>query len=150
MNVKDPIIETNVNPPVVPENEHDLSDIMVAGSKASEKTQDSGSKNECKDTRKSNKSSKKGQRKQTPQNEELQENLNLAKSYTSKLERKLLELENSNKILRSEMRVHETQHFTDSSSNVNNNNNNNISLFGNIGLQPKIQYMYIQNITYFE
>ena len=129
MNVKDPIIETNVNPPVVPEIEHDLSDIMVAGSKASGKTQNSGSKNECKDTGKSNKSSKKGQRKQTPQNEELQENLNLAKSYISKLERKLLELENSNKILRSEMRVHETQHFTDSASNVNNFQNSTHNRF---------------------
>ena len=64
---------------------------------------------DCKNTAITSKQSKKSGKKQTVANEKLQENLNFAKSYISKLERKLLELENSNKILRIDVDAQEPE-----------------------------------------
>lgn len=64
-------------------------------------------KSENQDAGKSLKQNKKNSKKQVVENEELQENLGLAKSYISKLERRILDLENSNRILRQDTKISE-------------------------------------------
>ena len=64
-------------------------------------------KSENQDAGKSLKQNKKLSKKQVADNEELQENLGLAKSYISKLERRILNLENSNRILRQDTKISE-------------------------------------------
>ena len=71
---------------VIEENETELSDPDLGNMKESKKTQSSDLKSKCKDTGKTNKQSKKVQKKRTIEYEELQENLNISKSYISKLE----------------------------------------------------------------
>ena len=100
-------------PIVIEENETELNDMVLGNMKENKKSQNIDLKAECKDTGKSNKPSKKVQKKRTIEYEELQENLNLSKSYISKLERKLLELENSNKILRSDVKVEAAVNISD-------------------------------------
>ena len=149
-------IQTHVDdnvPIVIEENETELNDMVLGNMKENKKSQNIDLKAECKDTGKSNKPSKKVQKKRTIEYEELQENLNLSISYISKLERKLLELENSNKILRSDAKAEAAVNISDTALRTVNGLNigQNPNTYSNSdreleGLRDQMKNIEIENL----